>query len=153
MGFEQQSDLSPADRDAFLGRHETGVLALASGDEPYAIPVSYGYDASDQQFYLQLVSTPDSEKRRFLDGEPRARLVVYDRQGAAYQSVVAVGTLQPVPRSALTAADIQGFSEARRPLIDVWGDAEGDVEVKLFRLDPADLSAREIRIATRDESS
>lgn len=151
MGFEQQSDLSPEERDAFLGRHETGVLALARADEPYAVPISYGYDTATQQFYLQLISTPDSEKRRFLDSKPRARFVVYDRREDVYESVVAVGFLEEIPREELTAEHIRQYSEARQPLIEVWGEADDDVEVRLYRLDPDELSAHEIAVDREPE--
>jgi nitroimidazol reductase NimA-like FMN-containing flavoprotein (pyridoxamine 5'-phosphate oxidase superfamily) len=79
--LEQQTELSRKETDGLLARHETGVLALARSNEPYAIPISYGYDATEQIVYLRLVSTPESEKRRFLASSPEARLVVYEQDG------------------------------------------------------------------------
>lgn len=85
--------MSPAEVDALLADHETGVLSLARDDAPYAIPISYGYDPDDRALYLRLVSTPDSEKREFLASTPQARVVVYEEDGDEYASVVGVGPL------------------------------------------------------------
>jgi len=63
-GTDGRSEVSAEPVDVFLGRHETGVLASARGDEPYAVPVSYGYDGG-RRFYLRPMSTPDSERCRF----------------------------------------------------------------------------------------
>lgn len=91
MALDQETELSTAETDALLGRHETGVLSLACDDEPYSIPVSYGYDADERRIYLRLVSTPESDKRRFLSSAPRAQLVVYEEADDTYRSVIAEG--------------------------------------------------------------
>ena len=144
MALDRTTALDDAETDALLARHETGVLALARGDEPYAIPVSYGYDADARRFYLRLVSTPDSEKRRFLGSSPATRLVVYEADGDTYSSVVAVGDLETIPRDALTVEDVEQFGRAERPLFEIWGASRADLDVGLYRLDPTTLSGRRI---------
>ncbi|MFW6000467.1 MAG: pyridoxamine 5'-phosphate oxidase family protein, partial [Halorubrum sp.] len=42
MPTNGEVEMSEAEVDAHLSRHETGVLALARDDAPYAIPISYG---------------------------------------------------------------------------------------------------------------
>ena len=145
MTLDQETELSPAETDALLARHETGVLSLAREDEPYAIPVSYGYDPETRRIYLRLVSTPESEKRRFLVDDPLATLVVYERDGDGYRSVVASGRLAEVEREDLTVEHVEQYGEAKRPLFEVWDEGRPDLDVTLYRLDPTDLGGRLIR--------
>lgn len=146
MTLDQQTELSREETDAFLARHETGVLSLARDDEPYAIPISYGYDADRRQFFLRLVSTPESEKRRFLASAPRTRLVVYEEDGDTYRSVVVVGTLREVSRDELTVEHIEQYGETKRPLFEIWGASRKDLDVKLYRLEPEGLSGRRVDV-------
>ena len=146
MTLDRHTELSPEETDALLARHETGVLALARADDPYAIPISYGYDSVARAFFLRLVSTPDSEKRRFLGSSPRGRLVVYEEAGDTYTSVVATGVLEEVDRDALTVEHVEQFGAARRPLFEIWGGSRADLDVRLYRLDPAELSGRRVEV-------
>lgn len=146
MTIDQQTALSEGETDRFLGRNETGVLALARDGNPYAIPVSYGYDSDEGLFYLRLVSTPESRKRQFLTSAPRARLVVYEEAGDTYWSVIAAGTLEQVPREELSVEHIEQYGDAKRPLFEIWGESRGELEVQLFRLRPTDVSGRRVDI-------
>jgi nitroimidazol reductase NimA-like FMN-containing flavoprotein (pyridoxamine 5'-phosphate oxidase superfamily) len=146
MTLDEQSTMSPDETDTLLARHETGVLTLARDDEPYAIPISYGYDAGERQFYLRLVSTPESEKRRFLASEPESRLVVYEEDGDVYRSVVATGQLQEIPREELTVEHIEQYGAAKRPLFEIWGQGKHDLDIALYRLDPGQLQGRRIEV-------
>jgi hypothetical protein len=115
MTTSSEAEMSASAVDAFLGRHETGVLSLARDDSPYAIPVSYGYDETEREAFLRLVSAADSEKRAFLASEPEARLVVHDETDRVYTSAIAVGTLERVDPETLTAETIARYGETRRP--------------------------------------
>ncbi|TKR27898.1 pyridoxamine 5'-phosphate oxidase family protein [Natronomonas salsuginis] len=147
MAIDRRTKMSPEETDAFLGSHETGVMSLARTDEPYAIPISYGYDASNGQFYTRLVSTPESEKRRFLDSNPDARLVVYEADGDTYRSVIATGTLVRIDPQELTVEDVQQYGDAKRPLFEIWPKQKGELDIELYRLDPETLSGRLIEIS------
>ncbi|MGM0591631.1 MAG: pyridoxamine 5'-phosphate oxidase family protein [Halobacteriota archaeon] len=142
MVLDQETEMSSEEVGDLLGRHETGVLSLARDDEPYAIPISYGYDATEQQFYMRLVSTPQSEKRRFLSSSPQARLVVYEEDDDTYRSVVAIGTLEAVSMDELTVEHIQQYGDAKRPLFEIWADAKADLDIYLYKLEPAEMSGR-----------
>lgn len=133
--------------EAFLSAHETGVLSLADGDEPYAVPVSYGYDADTETFYFRLVSTEGSEKRRFLVGEPRVRFVVYDDEdGETYRSVVAGGTLTEIDPTSLSVDQIEQYGDAKRPLFEIWGESRAELDIQLFELQAAELTGRRTEI-------
>jgi nitroimidazol reductase NimA-like FMN-containing flavoprotein (pyridoxamine 5'-phosphate oxidase superfamily) len=153
MALDQQTALSMDETDAVLARHETGVLSLARDDEPYAIPISYGYDSDARQFYLRLVSTPESEKRQFLSSSPQVRLVVYENDGDVYRSVVAVGTLEEIPRSELTAEHIEQYGDAKRPLFEIWGESKADLDIQLYRIEPDEVSGRAVNVDAALDSS
>ena len=146
MAIDRRTEMSAEETDSFLSTHETGVLSLARTDEPYAIPISYGYDTSARQFYMRLVSTPDSEKRRFLGSDPQARLVVYDDADDVYRSVVATGTLARVDPDELTVEDIQQYGSAKRPLFEIWPKQKGELDIDLYCLSPETLSGHLIEI-------
>jgi nitroimidazol reductase NimA-like FMN-containing flavoprotein (pyridoxamine 5'-phosphate oxidase superfamily) len=146
MTVEHQTAMTDAETDALLARHETGVLTLARDDEPYAVPVSYGYDASDRCLCMRLVSTPDGEKDRFLRDSSRARFVVYEESGTTYRSVIATGRLELVPRSALTPDHVERFGAAKRPLFEMWGEDTDELDVGLCELDPDELSGRRVEV-------
>ncbi len=153
MLLDQETMLSDEEVDSFLGRHETAVLSLARDDEPYSIPISYGYDTEDRRFYLRLVSNPESEKPKFLASTPRARLVVYEEDDPIYHSVVAAGTLTRVSRDELTVEHIKQYGEAKRPLFEIWGESHQDLDIRLYQLNPDELSGRRTEIERSDKSS
>lgn len=142
--------MTPAEVDAHLSRHETGVLALARDDAPYAIPISYGYDADDRALYLRLVSTPDSEKREFLASTPQARIVVYEDADDEYASVVGIGSLERVDLDELTPETIAQYGETQRPLFEIWADDKPELDIELYRFAPETLTGRTV-VVERDE--
>ena len=150
MTTKREAEMSASAIDAFLARHETGVLSLARDDAPYAIPISYGYDEDTRETFLRLVSTVDSEKREFLGSDPDARLVVYEEEDDVYTSVVAVGTLERVDPAELTPERIAQYGETRRPLFEIWTDDKPDLDIQLYRLSPDRLTGRTVTV-DRDE--
>jgi len=152
MTLAQETSLSAERADAILGRHETGVLSLAQESDPYSIPVSYGYDPDSREFYLRLVSTPESEKRTYLASSPRARLVVYEEADPVYRSVVAAGVLREVARDDLTVDHVVQYGEAKRPLFEIWGESRQDLDVQLYTLVPEEISARRIEVDRASEA-
>ena len=150
MATNSEVEMTDAEVDAFLSRHETGVLSLARDETPYAIPISYGFDEESRDAFLRLVSTPDSEKREFLASDPKARIVVYEEEGDEYGSVVGVGTLRRVDLDALTPETIAQYGETRRPLFEIWADGKSDLDIDLYRFVPERLTGRRI-VVDRDE--
>ncbi|WP_247728770.1 pyridoxamine 5'-phosphate oxidase family protein [Halovivax limisalsi] len=144
MSLAEETEMTADELDAFLGRCETGVLSLARDDEPYSIPISYGYNADERVFYLRLVSTPESEKRSYLASSPRARLVVYEETdgGMTYRSAVATGSLVEISPDELTVDHIEQYGEAKRPLFEIWANSKPDLNIRLYELDPEEVSGR-----------
>jgi len=154
MSLAEETEMTPAEVDEFLGRNETGVLSLARENDPYAIPISYGYDAAARTFFLRLVSTPESEKSAFLSSSPDARIVVYDEtpDATVYRSVVAIGTLERIEPDALSPEQIAQYGQARRPLFEIWGTGRDELDIELYRIEPDELSGRRTTVEREDES-
>lgn len=157
MPLAEETEMTDSEMSDFLGRHETGVLSLAQDDQPYAIPISYGYDVNKETFFIRLVSTPESEKRQFLDSSPRARLVVYeedtDEPQTTYRSVVTVGRLEEIPPEELTVKHIEQYGNAKRPLFEIWGESKQDLNIKLYELQPDELSGQRTEIDLEEDES
>ncbi|NUE03991.1 pyridoxamine 5'-phosphate oxidase family protein [Halorubraceae archaeon YAN] len=153
MSDHRETDMSASDIDDFLSRHETGVLSLARDDSPYAIPISYGYDSTNQVLFMRLVSTPESEKRAFLSSTPDARVVVYEEGDETYASVVANGLLERIELSELTPETIEQYGETRRPLFEIWAQGKADLDIELYKLVPETLSGRTVTIDRDSEDS
>jgi len=151
MATNSEVEMTDAEVDAFLSRHETGVLSLARDETPYAIPISYGFDEESRDAFLRLVSTPDSEKREFLASNPQARVVVYEEDGDTYQSVVGVGTLRRVDLDELTPETISQYGDTRRPLFEIWADGKPDLDINLYRFVPDRLTGRTVVVDRDDE--
>ncbi|GAB7095018.1 pyridoxamine 5'-phosphate oxidase family protein [Halolamina litorea] len=143
MPLARETEMTREETDAFLGEKETGVLSLAEADDPYAAPVSYGYDPERRTFYFRLVSTPESEKRRFLRPDTSARFAVYDDDGEGeYRSVVAAGRLHEIDPAELSVEQIQQYGEAKRPLFEIWGEPKAELDIRLYEFETTELTGR-----------
>lgn len=134
--------LDDASIDEFLGDGGTGVLSLAREDDPYSIPVSYGYDDADRRFYVRLGYTSGTEKERFVRDDATARLVVYDRRGDEWVSVVAEGRLEAVAASDVDVSVVRGLRDAALPVRAVFGVPPEDVEFRIYALAVDSLAGR-----------
>ncbi|WP_276259134.1 pyridoxamine 5'-phosphate oxidase family protein [Haloglomus litoreum] len=128
----------------FLERQGYGVLSLADEGRAYGIPVSYGYDADEGRFVLEIVNTPDSEKQRFIDASTEVSLTVLEYGDPdTWQSAIARGTLTPLAEdevsdrlAALFFAQAEDVAKEIR-----WSDFE-QFERRWYELDVAELSGR-----------
>jgi hypothetical protein len=53
----------------------------------------------------------------------------------------------------LTVEHIEQYGEAKRPLFEIWGESRRDLDVRLYRLEPDELSGRSIEIERDDIDS
>lgn len=146
MALDQQTEMAPEEIEELLARKETGVLSLANADEPYAIPISYGYDPDAGRFYVRLVSTPESQKRAFLSSAPRARIVVYEEADPTYRSVVADGVLERVEPDEMDIEHVVQYGDTRRPLFEIWGQSKRDLDIGLYQLDVESIGGRTVEL-------
>jgi nitroimidazol reductase NimA-like FMN-containing flavoprotein (pyridoxamine 5'-phosphate oxidase superfamily) len=136
----QEFDDSEIER--LLEREQDGVLTFADGDEPYAIPVSFGYDGA--WFVFQLSDVEHGRKFDFIDANPEVCLVVYDTNpDRSVESVIARGRIREVPQEHQRAAFSTIQRNASFPLDgSIWGQPPGETASKLYMLEPREITGR-----------
>ncbi|MFB6165074.1 MAG: pyridoxamine 5'-phosphate oxidase family protein [Haloarculaceae archaeon] len=114
-----------------LSAADTGTLALADGDDAYAVPMAIHYDGERVLFHVG--DRPDSKKMRFIDATETATLVVYEAPTPDEAwSVLVEGNLReatPDERAAVTDPD-DLFVPLR-----IFGEPIEDVEPALYVLE------------------
>jgi len=84
--------------DDLLDSAGWGVLSLAKGDEPYSIPVSFGY-TGEEVYFAFLRADPPNTKFEFVRDGATARLLVLDvRAKFDWRSVAVTGPVRAVER-------------------------------------------------------
>lgn len=144
MDEHEPASLSADERDERLGSGGIGVLAFADGEgaSPHTVPVSYGYDATEETFYFRLAVGADSEKGRKRDVADRAVTFVTYGDDDGWWSVVARGRLEPIEREDVATDSLAGLDRVEIPLVDVFGDPPGSVTFAFVRLEPDALTTR-----------
>jgi len=115
---------------AFLANRKMGVLGLPTGDVPYLLPMSFGYD-DEATLYFTFVGGPDSRKRGLIEATDRAGFLCYAAESPFnWESVLLTGTVEAVPDEAWD--DIVPVLEAAwRP--DIIEAAMATEEVTVYR--------------------
>jgi hypothetical protein len=141
-GDARPTMMSDDEIDAFLEREGYGVLAFG-GDSPYAIPMSFGYDAADRLPYLQLSSYEGSEKRaRLTDSESVSLVVTRYEQPDRWRSVVVDGSLSRLAADRTREA-VEAFTTGKLASVDVFERDLADVSFDLYVLAPSDVTGRQ----------
>lgn len=127
----------------FLGTGGTGVISFARGSTrpPHSIPVSYGFDAADGQFYFRLAVGEGSEKGDVADGDA-VSFVTYGETDEGWRSVVATGTLDAVEDVDIASGVLEGLRRVDIPLVDAFERHPREVSFRFFRLVPDELTGR-----------
>jgi len=105
-------EMSETEIAEFLTRRGHGVLSFG-GEDPYGLPISFGYDPIDNRCIFQLVSAPDSRKQASLRESDAVNLVAYEWVAIDdWQSVVVDGRLTPIEADTPAAIEAAGvFAE------------------------------------------
>ena len=124
------NEMSDAAKDEALRDHGTGVLALASEDEAYAVPVSFGYDGDHCHFVFVGYHEP-STKATFAETTDRATLTVYDESGRRdWHSVIVRGEIQRLESEAEWAAAREAIDDnGWYPSLFRGADPRGSVDL------------------------
>lgn len=134
-------DMDVDERDEFLGRGGVGVISLSTPDDesPHAIPVSYGYDATETTLYFRLAVGAGGGKG---DLQDRAvSFVTYGREGG-WRSVVASGRLEETTEEGITTETLAGLDRVEIPLVEAFDEPTRTVSFEFFRLVPKELTGR-----------
>jgi nitroimidazol reductase NimA-like FMN-containing flavoprotein (pyridoxamine 5'-phosphate oxidase superfamily) len=135
--------MTESEIDSVLTESGLGILAFG-GDPPYAIPMSFGYDSSRRELYLQLGLFEGSEKQARIAESSNVSLVVsqYERPDQ-WRSVIVDGTVSSLSADQLENRDvISVFADSKLASVDVFSMDPGDVAFSWYRLEPSAMSGR-----------
>jgi nitroimidazol reductase NimA-like FMN-containing flavoprotein (pyridoxamine 5'-phosphate oxidase superfamily) len=133
--YAQTRGLSESEVEERLEATHTGVLALASEAESYAIPLAHFYDG--QNLYLRLGMSPGSTKATFLESTKKATYLLYGAEpteaahGLDSWSIVLTGALEEIPPAEYERFDTAEIN-ARFAPIRVFGEDIDQIEIKIY---------------------
>lgn len=126
--------------DERLRSGNTGVLALANGNDAYAIPVSYRYDGESIRF--RLGNDGDSRKLAFAEATEQACFVRYGVDGPLDSwSILVEGPIRELPPEAWAASDREELEEEYDPL-RVFDEAVEETELTAYDLQIGRMTGR-----------
>jgi len=130
-------EMTREERDAFLNEQGVGVLSLARGNDSYAFPVSYGYDADSELVCLMLGYAPESRKREWVDTTETATFVVHEMDDdMESRSVVVTGKLVEIDDEDDEEGCYDAFSDnAEFTVLHESGAYIEDTDLVIYRLD------------------
>jgi len=142
MGVSDQIEMDDGEVAEFLGRGGTGVLSFSTDrhEPPYSLPVSYGYDQGEGQFYFRLAFPDDSGKWDIFDNP--VSFVAHGRTDDGWESAVATGSLEEVTDADPESSAVQRMWTVEIPLVDVFKRPTREVSFRYFRLVPDRLTGR-----------
>lgn len=130
-----------------LIRKGIGVLAMIDDQQPYAIPMSFGYDADQMVFPMQWGGGYQGRKNQIIESNPNVCLTVYEQDSddaAIWRSVVITGELHEIQEEDMDKAYASLAANAEFPAdIGVWGIPFEEVEFSLFGLRMDTCTGRE----------
>ncbi len=118
-----------------------GTLALADGNDAYAVPLNYHYDGS--RFVVRMSEEPGSAKIDYAESTDTATFVVYefDEETTASVSVMIRGRIDR-----LSQKEQDEYADARLnelfPPFRLFDEAVPDVEMVLYELEPTEITGR-----------
>ena len=136
VDYVYTTGMDEAEVDRRLRETGHGVLALADGDDAYAVPLNYHYDG--ERLLVRLSEEPDSEKVARARTTEVATFVVYGVDGDDSWSVLVRGPLERCER---------GFDDAelneRFPPFRLFDEPVEDVEMAVYELRPTSVTGRQ----------
>jgi len=120
-GMERMDD---EEIERFLSMQSMGVLGLPTEDEPYLIPLSYGFNGGSQLYFFYLVGE-ESRKADLSERADSASFLVYSAETAFHwRSVFLTGTLRELSQDEGEAMTDAQTPTWRPKLIEAAGETE-----------------------------
>jgi hypothetical protein len=119
----------------YLRAGSHGVLALADGDDAYAVPLSYHYDGD--RLLLRVSTHDDGEKRRYLDTTETATFVIFAADVDESWSIHVRGPVTERPGTVDEATLNEWF-----PPFRLFDEAVEDVTFTLYELEMESVVGR-----------
>jgi nitroimidazol reductase NimA-like FMN-containing flavoprotein (pyridoxamine 5'-phosphate oxidase superfamily) len=140
MAGKQADSMDGLEIASFLQSHGTGVLALASDDDAYAIPVSYAFDDGEEAIYFRMGFAPGSQKERYLEDAEHVSFVVYADTEDGWKSVVVEGRTTKLSHDTLDSAIVESMEGLDIPYYQVHERPATDIQFNIIRVDPTQMS-------------
>lgn len=123
------ASMSEEQMGALLEAEGVGTLALPTGDLPYLVPISFGYDGETTLYFVFLLFGAESRKETLTNEAGRGRFLVYRARSVYdWQSVSVAGRITAVEegewdglRSAMENAWHPNVFSAAHPMRGVRG--------------------------------
>ena len=136
--------MSERDIDRLLDQSGYGILSLAVDDEPYSIPVSFGYD-DDACYFAFIKDSPDNAKFEFIAEGKTARLLVTDIKARFdWQSIAMTGPVEPIDLNDDDWDQLIDALENNAWFSTDFNRAEGVEGVRGWRLEPEEIRGIEV---------
>ncbi|WP_424018484.1 pyridoxamine 5'-phosphate oxidase family protein [Halorientalis pallida] len=130
-GLEQLTD---DEIDAFLANQRMGVLGLPTGNGPYLLPLSFGFDGESRLYFTYVVGG-QSRKVDLSERAERASFLVYSAESPYnWESVSLTGRIEEVPETEWDDID-DLLADAWRPGLIEEAAAGADVAVYRFPIE------------------
>jgi uncharacterized protein len=142
-GRRSSRNLERFEIDEFLRKGFWGVLALSNGDEPYGVPIIYGYD-DDGTFYI---ANGPGKKIEMMLKNPNVTLTVVEVEdyGRKWRSVIAYGQVELVDGITEKLHALNALrKQIPRPAARL-SDAAKVAAAKIVKLVPREITGKSIR--------
>jgi nitroimidazol reductase NimA-like FMN-containing flavoprotein (pyridoxamine 5'-phosphate oxidase superfamily) len=136
-------DLSEAEIRDFLRANYWAVLAISVNDEPYGVPIIYGYD-DDGNIYI---ANGPGKKITILEQNPRVTMTVVEvvEAGKRWRSVIVRGNVEMVEE---LSQKMHAFNTLRKQMPESFTprmrDAAKLAMAKVVRIVPTEITGRAI---------
>ena len=140
-------ELEKEEKEEVLLQNGIGVLSLVNGDQPYGIPMSFGYGNDEVSFMMQASETAESRKISILESNPNACLTVFDHDPGppqTWRSVVIRGPIFEIDEEDEDTAFFNLADNAEfAPDFNVLGIPVDEIDLRYFGLSIEQSSGRE----------
>ncbi|GAB7020903.1 pyridoxamine 5'-phosphate oxidase family protein [Halostagnicola bangensis] len=107
-GMERMTD---EEIEQFLETRSLGIIGLPTGEAPYLVPMSYGYDGGSTLYFIYVVGS-ESRKATLSDQADTVSFLVYSAETMFHwRSVLATGSLRQ-----LSEDELSTVSDAQTPI-------------------------------------
>jgi nitroimidazol reductase NimA-like FMN-containing flavoprotein (pyridoxamine 5'-phosphate oxidase superfamily) len=137
--------MDDADVDTLLQSNGWGVLALADDDEPYSIPISFGYDGEDVYFSFLRTGGASRKSAFIADGKTARLLVTTVRARFDWQSVAVTGTVESIDWNGEDWETLVDLLDGNPWFSSEFEDAEEVEGIRGWRLTPTSVHGVEVR--------
>ena len=139
--YTYTTGVSEDELEELLGEQGHGTLALADGNDAYAIPLNYHYDGS--RFVIRMSDEPESAKIEYAETTDTATFVVYefDEETTSSWSVVIRGRIDRLPQDEQDEYTDTRLNELFPPF-RLFDESVPDVEMVLYELEPIEITGR-----------